>query len=809
MHLLLTTLICVSRRFCNATDNRGSLSNGNHFKDSSPNTNPLTGNSTQATSLDDVESTGVNGVDAPADKANEIANKLNSHYSASGEVDAPSIAPPDQSNYRMIDLSEEGADEQILDTTSSLPQQLTSDLREEPQPATLEQALNIKEQNRQEEIARDPELSNGLLSDRLQATDLPASTESQAPTAPASQIELESMPFDQGNTEDSAAPELSIPTAEVPHHPPVPIPEGKLPEEPLDPAPSPTQPTSEVNQPSERQPTSLEPMSVEPEAPTDSQSPSKVSRPREEDQDEAPAAKRSKVDDKTPPVNDESTNAEFKVPAQPEQAPVVDVSTSAQISSEAASPITAAQKKHMIRVIQNTKRSVDARPFAAPVDIVALNIPNYPDLVKHPMDLKTMEEKLKSDQYNSVEAVKADVDQIVQNTVIFNGADHDITKKGYAMAKTFQRGMANLPGPDIQAPAPADKKSRKISLPLSAKAGPPRRESRTSLPTATAPSPVTAQSPITFALNPQGVPLIRRDSTKGDGRPKREIHPPAPRDLPYAHAKPKKKKYQAELKFCLHVLNELAKPRYAALAAPFLTPVDPVALNIPDYLSLIKKPMDLSTVRRKLENGQYENAKEFSEDMKLIFANARKYNPPEHAIHIQAIQLEDYFKQEMEHKRTWINANSPVSGAQSTTSSDVEDEEEDEEEDEAEGDPDEDQLTILQRSIAQMSEQVRLLQQKKKSPPAAGKKANKGAKPDKKAAKKAASEKPAKQEKKAPTKHKKEQYVTYEQKQDISNRINSLSEPKMAKALKIIRDNMPGLKVYQKPLSRNLGALEI
>ncbi|KAL8720471.1 MAG: hypothetical protein Q9225_002659 [Loekoesia sp. 1 TL-2023] len=775
------------------------LSNGHHLKDSSPNTALLTGNSTQATSIDDIESTEVNGVNEPAVKANEIANKLNSHYPVFNEGDAPSIAALHQPHDYVVDPQEEGTEESTVNSTSLLPQQPTSELREEPQPATLEQTEEIKEQKQQEDIDRDPELANGLLSDNTQATELPMAMESQAPAPSVSELKSDSAPSDERHTQEPTASEPPIATADMPHHPPIPVPDGRLPEEPVDPAPSPSQPNSSSNQTQDP-----EPMSLDHQLPADPQSPSKMSRPREEDGDEAPAAKRSKIDGENSPSNHVPTNTDFKVPAQPGHGPVTNISTSTQNPSEPAKPITAAQKKHLIKAIQNTKRSHDAKPFLAPVDPVALNIPGYPDVVKNPMDLKTMEEKLKSDQYPSVETFKSDFDQIIQNSIVFNGIEHPVTKNGYAMGKVFERGMANLPGPEVQDPAATDKKSRKASLPLANKVVPPRRESRTSLPAATAPSPVPAQSPTTFALNPQGIPLIRRDSTKGDGRPKREIHPPAPRDLPYANSKPKKKKYQAELKFCLHILNELAKPRYSALTAPFAIPVDPVALNIPDYHSVIKKPMDLRTIREKLENGQYENAKEFDSDIRLMFANCHKYNGPDHPIRAQAKQLEGIFDQEMTHKRTWIDANSPISGQQSTTSSDVEDEDEEEDEDEAEEAADEDQLTKLQRSIAEMSEQVRLLQQKKKSPPAAGKKPSKGAKPEKKATKKGASGQATKAEKKAPAKHsKKEQYVTYEQKQDISNRINSLSEPKMAKALKIIRDNMPSLKVEDKPLSRS------
>ncbi|KAL8952910.1 MAG: hypothetical protein Q9222_001200 [Ikaeria aurantiellina] len=768
----------------------GALSNGQHIKDSSPNSVP-TGNSTQATSVDDFEPSKVNGIDASAIQANHFATNLNSKISNVDANDELTNAPVDEPRNQALDQQEEGAADLTSSSIPSISQHPTSDLRESPRPEVSYQPTDVKEQNPEEDSKGTLELTNGSLADHSHKPEIPELDAEQAPAPATPEVKSEAVISGQTQEQSTTPADASIAIADVPHRPPVPIPAGKLPEEPLDPAPSPAKPAdTSLKAPD------LEPMSIDQQPLVSPQSSPKLSRPREDDGDEAPNAKRSKVEEAPIPAPTASIDGEFKVPAQPALSVITDGSMN-ENRSELAKPMTTAQRKHMIKSIQNTKRSNDAKPFLYPVDVVLLNIPNYPNIVKNPIDLRTIEEKLKADGYTSVQAVKNDFYQIVQNTVLFNGNEHPVTKNGQAMEKVFERQMAHLPGPDVPAPASADKKARKTSLPSTAKAAPTRRESRTSLPTPTGPSPA-------FAIGPLGIPTPRRDSTTQEGdRPKRAIHPPAPKDLPYT-TRPKKKKYQAELKFCLHVLNEIAKPRYTTLTQLFATPVDPVALNIPDYHSVIKKPMDLRTVRQKLEAGQYEHAKEFEADMKLIFANCLKYNGPDHPYTASAKQLEGIFDQEMAHKRSWIDANSPASGAQSATSSDGEDDEDEDEEEEVEEPADNDQLSRLQRSIAEMSEQVRLLQQKKKSPPTTSKKAAKGAKADKKGAKKGASAPPVKTEKKAPTKHKKETYVTYEQKQDISNRINSLSEAKMARALKIIRDNMPNLKVPPKLCSRIL-----
>lgn len=56
---------------------------------------------------------------------------------------------------------------------------------------------------------------------------------------------------------------------------------------------------------------------------------------------------------------------------------------------------------------------------------------------------------------------------------------------------------------------------------------------------------------------------------------------------------------------------------------------EPVQLSIaPDYLKIIKQPMDLSTLSGKIENFEYESLSEFSHDLLLIPDNCMLYNQP-------------------------------------------------------------------------------------------------------------------------------------------------------------------------------------
>ncbi|CAI9784393.1 unnamed protein product [Fraxinus pennsylvanica] len=95
------------------------------------------------------------------------------------------------------------------------------------------------------------------------------------------------------------------------------------------------------------------------------------------------------------------------------------------------------------------------------------------------------------------------------------------------------------------------------------------------------------------------------------------------------------------LKSCSALLERLMKHKHGWV---FNKPVDTVALGLHDYFEIIKNPMDLGTVKAKLNQNAYKSPIEFAEDVRLTFRNAMTYNPKEQDVYMMAEQLSKIFE---------------------------------------------------------------------------------------------------------------------------------------------------------------------
>ncbi|KAJ1565674.1 hypothetical protein HK096_000398 [Nowakowskiella sp. JEL0078] len=259
-----------------------------------------------------------------------------------------------------------------------------------------------------------------------------------------------------------------------------------------------------------------------------------------------------------------------------------------------------AQLKHCQSVVRAVKKISSSLAFRTPVDPIALHIPNYTQIITRPMDISTIEKKFKDNVYTTVEECIADFELMVNNSIVFNGSEHVVSKSGVELLKSFRTRLAS---------APTQKSNSKL------KPKPERKDSQTNV------------SPRSSSF------------TSSIPRPKRDIQVQSSRDKGY-------KSHDHILQFGSSLIRELMQSkRHIEYTNVFLYPVDPVALNIPTYFDIIKRPMDLSTIRRKLDSGTYESGDEFEDDFRLMLRNCFTFNDPTSLVYGLGRKLEQVFNE--------------------------------------------------------------------------------------------------------------------------------------------------------------------
>lgn len=199
----------------------------------------------------------------------------------------------------------------------------------------------------------------------------------------------------------------------------------------------------------------------------------------------------------------------------------------------------------MLEEILNEMRELpEANPFMFPVS--SKSVPDYYRIITRPMDLQTIREALRQKRYQSREEFLSDVNQIVENSVLYNGEQSQLT--------TSARKMLDLCIERL-----SEKEERLMRLEK--------------------------------AINP----LLDDDD-------------------------------QVAFSYVFEtVINE--KIKTLPEAWPFLKPVNKKLVK--DYYNIVKNPMDLETIAKKVKAHKYHNREEFLHDIDLILENSIAYNGQE------------------------------------------------------------------------------------------------------------------------------------------------------------------------------------
>ncbi|XP_030646936.1 bromodomain testis-specific protein [Chanos chanos] len=503
-------------------------------------------------------------------------------------------------------------------------------------------------------------------------------------------------------------------------------------------------------------------------------------------------------------------------------------------------------------------------PFRQPVDAVRLNLPDYYTIIKTPMDLNTIKKRLENNYYWKAMECVEDFNTMFTNCYMYNRPGDDIVLMAQALEKLFLEKVSQMPEEECEIPAVTAKapvKGRKstaglgkmrpqspmsevvvqqtvtvippealhtipTNTPLSAqitakvKKG-VKRKADTTTPTA---STVPSYDSSPCVGEPKALKLFSR---RGSGRP---IKPPK-KDLPESPQQlqmGRRAKLSEPLKYCNSILKEMFAKKHAMYAWPFYKPVDVEGLGLHDYHEIIHQPMDLGTIRKKMEAREYTDPLQFAADMRLMFSNCYKYNPPTHEVVAMARKLQDVFEsrfsklpeepvrssgpvQPSSNKRQRKDkVNSPPSSdssesdssSPSESSSDTEEEEDEEERAQ--------RLALLEEQLKAVREQLQLLTQAPLLKPKKKEKTKEKRKKEKESSKRKSEElkkhksKGQKRSRKASRNKEGRAYesedempalpMTYEEKRRLSLDINKLPGDKLGKVVNIIKARETSLR---------------
>jgi Bromodomain len=285
------------------------------------------------------------------------------------------------------------------------------------------------------------------------------------------------------------------------------------------------------------------------------------------------------------------------------------------------------------------KKKLYATYFFEPV-----NVRDYPDYLTHvkkPMALKTVKENTLDRKYDTLAELEADLLLISSNCRQYNPPQHFLQPIALEFEGDVKKLMAEL----------REKVAKKGLDPtallgsLVHKSEPSSKNGSIEPSAMTTPNKggilrATISSGGTFVLRApvEGGSLEKKEPEaslsanpeSGDGKASGTTQIVAPQipslALSIGEMSPEEKATEYVGR---NVITQLKKIKPFEMY--FFGPVN--TLRNPDYLKVISRPTCLRDIRDKLQSRQLKKLSEFLEELNLIVANARKYNPAGHWIH--------------------------------------------------------------------------------------------------------------------------------------------------------------------------------
>ncbi|NXR84438.1 BRDT protein, partial [Pycnonotus jocosus] len=332
-------------------------------------------------------------------------------------------------------------------------------------------------------------------------------------------------------------------------------------------------------------------------------------------------------------------------------------------------------------------------PFHQPVDAAALNLPDYYTIIKKPMDLGTIKKRLEHNYYTRAAECIEDFKTMFWNCYMYNKPGDDIVFMAEELEKVFMQKIAQMPPEErLVSLNKGKRKGKKTEETWQPNLGTSNEQSTNEKQTESSEQPpvmTQEQQQVTLAplsaaqltaLMPTAVSITK--AKKGVKRKADTTTPTASivtasgessamfserkavkacrsenecmvankllkKSFSDSQQPPgiiKKIQLSEQLKHCNAILKEMFSKKHAAYAWPFIKPVDVTSFSTGVNQAIGKCPTDLGTIKKKMDNFEYNDIQEFATDVRLMFMNCYKRNSSDHEIVAMARKLQDVFE---------------------------------------------------------------------------------------------------------------------------------------------------------------------
>ncbi|XP_037653908.1 protein polybromo-1 isoform X8 [Choloepus didactylus] len=292
--------------------------------------------------------------------------------------------------------------------------------------------------------------------------------------------------------------------------------------------------------------------------------------------------------------------------------------------------------------------------------------PDYYAIIKEPIDLKTIAQRIQNGSYKSIHAMAKDVDLLAKNAKTYNEPGSQVFKDANSIKKIFYMKKAEIEHHEMA------KSSLRIRTPSN-----------------------LAAARLTGSSHSKGSLGEERNPTSKYYRNKRAVQggrlsaitmalqygSESEEDAALAAARYEEGESEAE---SITSFMDISNPFYQLydtvrscrnnqgqlIAEPFFHL--PSKKKYPDYYQQIKMPISLQQIRTKLKNQEYETLDHLECDLNLMFENAKRYNVPNSAIYKRVLKLQQVMqakKKELARRDDIEDGDSMISSATSDTSS--------------------------------------------------------------------------------------------------------------------------------------------